>query len=180
MDDITYHNWQLADKCVNEHEAVQKIVELEHLLNILPARMDHILEIGYYNGGTHWLWKQLAKHVVSIDINHRGKGVITGDSHDPEVIAQVSNTEWDMVFIDGDHTFTSVLLDYINYSRLVKRGGCVGLHDICTTILLDANDGSPCDVDKAWRKIRQFEHAKKFEEIIFSPISWGGIGVIWQ
>lgn len=36
----------------------------------------------------------------------------------------------DFVFIDGDHSFNGVYLDFVNYFPLVKRGGIFSGHDI--------------------------------------------------
>lgn len=35
----------------------------------------------------------------------------------------------DLVFIDGDHTYTAVLRDWQDWSRMVQPGGLVALHD---------------------------------------------------
>lgn len=38
----------------------------------------------------------------------------------------------DFLFIDGDHTYEGVKKDFHMYSPLVRKGGIVALHDICS------------------------------------------------
>ena len=40
----------------------------------------------------------------------------------------------DLLFIDGDHQYASVLTDWLLYSPLVRPGGLVAFHDIGLTL----------------------------------------------
>lgn len=52
---------------------------------------------------------------------------IQGYSH--EIIKEF-NTPIDILFIDGDHDYNSVLRDYKDWSKLVKKGGFIAFHDV--------------------------------------------------
>ena len=58
----------------------------------------------------------------------------SGDSHAQTVIDQVKSDlgEVDILFLDGDHTYEGVKADLINYSPLVKSGGMIICHDMCS------------------------------------------------
>ncbi len=51
---------------------------------------------------------------------------IIGESR--EVFMQVPD-DFDVVFVDGDHTFNAVVLDALHYGRKVKAGGFLLFHD---------------------------------------------------
>lgn len=53
----------------------------------------------------------------------------------------------DFLFIDGGHKYHEVKADFENYSQLVRKGGIIGLHDVCLT-------GNPeVEVSKFWGQI---------------------------
>lgn len=56
---------------------------------------------------------------------------IQGNSQDIRTINQVKSecNEFDFLFIDGDHSRLGVLLDFNNYSPLVKKGGYICFDD---------------------------------------------------
>jgi cephalosporin hydroxylase len=56
---------------------------------------------------------------------------IQGNSQDVNTINQVKNEcdEFDFLFIDGNHSTLGVLLDFQNYSPLVKKGGYICFDD---------------------------------------------------
>ena len=58
---------------------------------------------------------------------------IIGDSHSEEVFNQVPKVEYDMLLIDGDHSYKGVKKDFEMYAPLVKERGLILLHDITNT-----------------------------------------------
>ena len=61
-----------------------------------------------------------------------------GDSKDPEIIKAVSESTWDVIFIDADHSYEGVKADYENYGHMATI--ILGLHDVCHD-LGHPNDG---------------------------------------
>ena len=159
-----------------------------------------VLEIGTARGGTLFCWCALSAPdatVISLDLPQgiHGGGyppwkalvyrrfaqskqnlhLLRGDSHDPAMFAAVKKLVpvdgLDFLFIDGDHTLDGVRRDYEMYSPLVKPGGAIVFHDICT------HDAAfDCHVDQYWNEVKQ---GRPYQEYIENP-SQGmfGIGVI--
>jgi len=59
---------------------------------------------------------------------------LRGDSHDPatkdQVKAVLTGRQFDVLFVDGDHSYEGVAADFEMYAPLVRAGGIVGFHDI--------------------------------------------------
>lgn len=59
-----------------------------------------------------------------------------GDSHRQETLSQVSALRppggFDVVFLDGDHTYEGILQDWTMYGSLGRDGGMVVFHDLVT------------------------------------------------
>ena len=101
--------------------------------------------------------------------------LLRADSHDPAILATVKKLlppgGLDFLFIDGDHTLDGVRQDYEMYSPLVKPGGAIVFHDICT-------HGAEfnCHVDQFWNQLKQ---GREHWEFIENPAQgMFGIGVI--
>ncbi len=155
--------------------AQQKPDELADLLELLDGRrLERVLEIGSFRGGTAWLWAQLADVVVAIDRAPLFSPelvtiLIADDSHDPSVVELAGEfAPFDLIFIDGDHSYEGVAADFLNYAPLIRPGGLVVLHDVC-----EHEAGS--EVSLFWTELRErFEHT----ELIREPRHWGGFGVV--
>jgi predicted O-methyltransferase YrrM len=56
------------------------------------------------------------------------------NSHESSTLDQVKRLfkgqQIDMLFIDGDHTYEGVKMDWEMYSQLVRPGGLVVFHDV--------------------------------------------------
>ena len=127
------------------------------LLDRLPDR-ERCLEVGLGRyGSTHILWRELFRHVVSIEwhsdrihnfsaqveafygrwvLDDRRSRIIPGSSWDPAVVRQVyacCTPTLDFLFIDGSHAYQDVLCDWLLYHPLVRPGGVIAFHDsVCT------------------------------------------------
>lgn len=142
--EIIDHRW---DGHFSQHE--REIVEFT---NFLMERKPHnILEIGTAHGGTFWIWCNIATgKKISLDWWPKGNPnpeklaiimekfpdtiFIYGNSHlnstKNELEKTLNGEKLDFLFIDGDHSFEGVKLDYIMYSPFVRKGGIIALHDI--------------------------------------------------
>jgi Methyltransferase domain len=175
----------IASQARYEHNAIQKHEELAGFLALIAdlEPLNIIVEVGAYAGGTLWAWQQLGARVIGVDmppygmpdgptVNGEGMTVILGDSHAQttldNLVAELGGEPIDVLFIDGDHTYEGVKADYEMYSPLVRPGGVIGFHDICTHPTMPF-----IEVDKFWMSL-----VGDKEEILTPPLTWGGIGVI--
>jgi predicted O-methyltransferase YrrM len=172
--------------------------EYVRLATIVQQRKPQVIvEIGTANGGTLLAWCALAQPqavVVSIDLpggihgggyaywrsfiyrHFRQPGqslhLFRADSHLPgtrEALQKILPPQGiDFLFIDGDHTYEGVKADFKMYSPLVRQGGFVALHDICTH-----PPEMDCHVDKFWREVQQ--KYKTYE--IIENVNQGGFGI---
>lgn len=79
------------------------------------------------------------------DLEHMWNPIV-GSSHDNNILKQATdNGPYDLLFIDGDHTYEGVKQDFEFYTPLVKPGGLILMHDIC-----NRNTGVP----KFWEEIK--------------------------
>lgn len=76
------------------------------------------------------------------------------------------NQKYDVIFIDGDHSYQGVKSDYENSIRLLNEGGIMIFHDI-------NSKGAP-GVTQFWN---EFKSNHKFHEIIHSDTC--GIGIFY-
>jgi len=163
----TYNPYFSVDNnFLNEEFAIQQAKEeiTEFVDILLNTKTTNCLEIGLgHYGSTHFLWRQIYDKVITIEKNferirefgrnmkkYYGSWVLSdgrsqffnGFSNDEKVIADVYNkiSEVDFLFIDGNHSYESVLCDFLLYYPLVKTGGIVGFHD---TKLSESNMGVP-------------------------------------
>jgi cephalosporin hydroxylase len=74
----------------------------------------------------------------------------------------------DFLYIDGDHAYEGVKMDFQMYALLVRPGGLVAFHDIVTT-------GHGHDVSRFWNEIKaRYPH----EEFVQNRQGSMGIGVL--
>jgi predicted O-methyltransferase YrrM len=183
--------------------AIQKMRELTPLVSVLKRRkLRTIIEIGTLDGGTLWLWCQLATPdalIVSVDLpadRFRGDWeaikrlrayaqaeqslqFIRTNSHHPDTRAAVAEKlrgrAVDLLFIDGDHSYLGVKKDFEMYAPFVRRGGIVLFHDILPHPKVPA-----CAVDRLWNEIKvHFKHREFVEEDDERGWGqWGGVGML--
>ncbi len=154
--------------------AIQKQDELGELLELLlPRPPRRVLEIGAFWGGTLYCWSQLGAETWAIDLEPQDKfqshaaHMIWGDSHDPSVRDLLVEERFDLLFIDGDHSFEGVSQDFEWYGPLVGAGGLIAFHDLRPQADPDVG------VYRLWRALRGSKR-----EIFRPPWTWGGIGVL--
>jgi len=150
-----------------------------------------IMEIGCDRGGTLYAWTAVAPQAqvwgITLADNGAGTGgsglalethgakVLIGDSHDPATLAwfadQMAGPCVDVLFLDGDHSAAGVRQDLAMYGPLVRAGGLILLHDICSA----PDVFCPVEVRQVWEEI----HGRYATEEIRNPDSGGqGWGVI--
>jgi cephalosporin hydroxylase len=138
-------------------QAPEEILWLLALLR--PERPRTVVEIGVDQGGTLFLWTQVAAEdalLVAVDTRRLGvfgswspyacvrrafarrdqriELLMPADSHDPRTVESVrrilDGQMIDFLFIDGDHSYDGVKRDFELFSPLVRPGGTVALHDV--------------------------------------------------
>lgn len=159
----------------------QDYPEAEKLFATLP-RFERYLEIGCRHGWTFGIVAELIEPSVMVGVDMPGvfpwgdegsqavfetiikrardngtdAHAIFGDSREPDNILRASEfAPFDVLFIDGDHRYEGVKADWLNYSPLVKQGGCVIFHDIYPP---KKPKEKQIEVDILWRELKtQFE-----------------------
>ena len=138
---------------------------LKYLVEHVPS-LEHITAVDL--PGARWGWDE--SH-VALKANLVGTGVPytlhLGDSHSPMVIEEVSRRRYDVLFIDGDHTYDGVKQDYETYSPLIDV--VIGMHDV------NCEEGKGAHgVNVFWNELDKGPHWRK----ISRDGSHAGIGVI--
>jgi len=170
---------KLFIECTQKGIQQKKNEFIEFLKLCQGKKYKSILEIGAYSNGCTHAYNKLFEQVVSLDLIHRGEKInnvkyITGDSHSEIIIKEVvSAGKFDVIFIDGDHTFEGVSLDYNCYKHLLNKGGAIAFHDIWESVDCISQN---CHVYKLWNELKN-----KFNYIEFGSENktWAGIGVIF-
>ena len=60
--------------------------------------------------------------------------LLKGYSEDFNIINQASKHMFDIIYIDGNHDYTNVCLDIVNYAPLIKINGYLVMDDACTEL----------------------------------------------
>lgn len=170
----------------------QKPKEFLKLLSILrrdpPKRL---LEIGTFGGGALYFFARVADpsaKIYSIDIKYprnsrdlyKGLAVrnqtitlLERDSHDPMTLRRLHSLldkPLDFIFVDGDHSYEGVSLDYNMYYPLLRERGLMAFHDI--------HEWEGLNVNKFWKELKSGHDLT--EEIFDRSDEWGGIGLLWK
>jgi len=129
---------------------------------VLESRPEFVLEIGTGQcQSTRTILSALAENkkgkLISIDMKDRSERIpkelleyfiqIVGNSHEKSTFDKVlekNDKKFDILLIDGDHTYEGVKKDFEMYVPLVKEKGLILMHDICNV---------NCGVPKFWREI---------------------------
>ena len=179
-DEIIDMAMDFGSKGLYRVDSVQKRSEILSLANaVADIKPKTILEIGTCNGGTLFIWSNIASDlVITCDLNkskvreelysqfppgNSDCKVISleGDSHKQSFAEKVKQTingrEVDFLFIDGDHTEPGVRQDYEMYSPLVRKGGLIAFHDI-----LEKQPTPQNQVYYFWKDIKQKTVTEEF------------------
>lgn len=146
-DIITEPRWHTSEVFPSRGKIFQQREEYLEFIRVLESRNLHgtAIEVGLDQGGSHLGWLQMFERMATIEIDvnkcvkfltinnidaNRSR-IFCADSSDLSTrkVLQKYYDSVDMVFIDGDHQFSSVLCDYKCLSPLVKKGGVIGFHD---------------------------------------------------
>jgi predicted O-methyltransferase YrrM len=156
-------------------------------------------EIGTLRGGTHLFLTHAIPSIdvtIAVDRQLQNKGMLSllekrgqrsfflaGSSQSPDTgrrLARIlGDAPLDLLFIDGDHSYTSVRSDFLMYREFVRHGGLIAFHDVCEdyqTRFGRQTGHFAGGVPALWTKLRPcYEH----REFIDSPDQDAfGIGVI--
>jgi len=170
---------QLFNECIKKGIQQKEKEFLSFLELCIQNDYKSILEIGAYSNGCTYAYSQIFERVVTVDLQHRS-GImlenvvyITGDSHSENIIEKVkSHGKFDVIFIDGDHTFDGVKLDYDNFKELINEGGLICFHDIWESVDCISQN---CHVYKLWDEIKKENNIIEFGS---DNKTWAGIGII--
>lgn len=93
--------------------------------------------------------------------------MIVGDSHSIDTYNKVKDIKFDLMFIDGDHTYEGVKKDFEMYVPLLKDGGLILMHDT-----INDNEG----VKDFWKEIKYPKVNLEFGKSIRGIIP--GMGIV--
>jgi len=148
--------------------------ELEWFYKYIKST-DKILIIGSKHGGLEY---QINKNfpdvkLISCDISPQQDNksfVIIGNSAETETQEQIkSHGPYDIIFVDGDHSYEGVKKDWEFSLKLNPR--IIAFHDIAKAI---RHEREGCQVDLLWDEIKR-DYVTD-EKIV--GCGWGGIGVV--
>ncbi|MGO9496975.1 MAG: class I SAM-dependent methyltransferase [Solirubrobacteraceae bacterium] len=174
---------------------VQHTAEIKGLLDLARENGARVVcEIGTRDGGTSVLFSRVLAPdtLIVMDLYAKNRWrlrsvapagqsvrVIDGDSTHPRTVSRLrrklEGRPLDLLLIDGDHSWSGVRQDFINYREFVRDGGLIAFHDICP--VTDADLGRfTGDVPAFWKLISTMYSSREF---VAAPGQQGlGIGVI--
>ena len=126
---------------------------------------------GEYGGGFDARRQRLYRQFLA-DRPEARMEFLRADSHAPETLGALEGllgrAPIDFLYIDGDHTYDGVRLDFELYGPLVRKGGMIAFHDIRTR---DAGYGVP----DFWSEVKG---SYAYEELVDPESTNMGIGIL--
>ena len=172
-------NRQLAREAILRG-AIQKPSEFADLLGIVRRiKPKVIVEIGSARGGATHAFRVAAPSATVVSIDIAWPATIQSDSHSPETVQALRIAlgvqPIDLLFIDGDHSYTGARSDFEMYAPLVRVGGVIALHDI-----LPHPSYPGFEVHRYWKELAATHECRELVDLTadWGWGQWGGIGVI--
>ena len=143
------------------------------ILSLIRKSLSNYLEIGCATGGSTFTFNYFFKfdNIALIDDNRHKRAALRkqilkgikysefiGDSHSIEAFKFVNNLRlrFDIMFIDGDHSYDGVKLDVQTYLPFLSRNGFLILHDTVAC----------AGVKKMFEEVKQYHNLKLVGEYI--------------
>ena len=127
---------------IGTHYGASSCLMLSH-----PMRTNvYTLDLPYFPcGDANVAPDYIHKNVEKFGLPQNNFQLILGDSRDMETIKNVKNIvkRTDILFIDGDHSYQSIIDDFLNYKDIVESGGFIifdDYHDFSNPIVKHAVD----------------------------------------
>ena len=184
----------LVEMAKKRFDALQQNSEI---LNLVALCNEHevktLCEIGTWGGGTNFI---LAQRVASLELlmgldlfvrnrdmlhflkpDSLALELVDGPSSGAKTVESVqkllAGRPLDFCFIDGDHTYEGVKLDFETYLPLVRPGGLIAFHDINPE---QGGRPGPCtgEVPTFWKEIKD---QYKVWEFVEDPEEQSGFGI---
>ena len=175
---------------ISENFGIQQVrTEIHKFIDVVlkQKKNKNCLEIGLGTyGSTHFLWRMIFNKTITIEyqkhriftftenmnkfynkfvLNDLKSKFIFGLSHQTTSVEKLDKIlkgeKLDLLFIDGDHTYRSVLADWLIYKNFVSKGGIIAFHDC-----VGNDDGF--GVPKLLKKIKSFDSKIKLKKIVNS------------
>lgn len=175
----------MSDGTIVYPEIEQDISEFEVLLTICEeAQIESILEIGVYRGGTLARWGVRFPYCRIIGIDPAPQierwdpvfgemTLVYGKSQDVSTRSQAihanDNRPFDVIWIDGDHSYEAVKEDWLWAKRSARK--IVAFHDI------SSRNNDMIEVNQLWNEIGESKEYK-MQDICHTIDAWG-IGVVY-
>jgi len=111
---------------MNAQRHPQIVLSLVKLLNV-----SSYLELGLYVGETFELVCSVIRDCVGVDVvdRRRNKSIGTFYNTTTDKFFETNNRTFDLIFIDADHRYESVLRDLKNALKILNQNGTIILHD---------------------------------------------------
>lgn len=92
--------------------------------------------------------------------------ILKGLSNDPEIISEVVNYRYDILYIDGGHDYKTVTKDLLYYTALINKGGFLVIDDCAND--LDLPENYFFGIESVTQAVNDFDLPSKGFEFLFS------------
>jgi len=166
--EVARHDWNSEDECgaflaalvkMSKYKTVLEIGVFEgettqHLINALPQGGQYVgIDINDY---------RTDKTTALMKVGGKSIDFILGNSLDE--LNKLPKNHFDLIFVDGDHSFGHVLQEFKLVEKLVARGGVIVYHD---TIHLDGP-----------RKLVEYAAHYKYNNVTLNTTEGRGISIL--